>query len=313
MSATGNPMKARLRSDVEIGMLLMAFAMLLIPGIDAIAKLLSGTVSPAQIAWGRFVFQTLLLLPVILLTGRPVRSARLGVHACRGALIATAIVLLFWALRYLPIANAIAIFFVEPLILTLFSALFLRESVGARRLVAVAVGLLGAMIVIRPSWEAFGWAAVLPLGTAICFAGYLTLTRHVAGNEDVLTIQLWAGIFAALVLSAVLMMGGATGVEVIAPAWPTAWELGMLGALGLIATVGHVLIALALRHASASILAPFQYLEIFSATVLGFVLFGDFPDAVTWLGTSIIVASGLYVFLRERRLARDSVRGIEAP
>jgi len=281
-------------------MALMASAMLMLPGIDAFAKLLAATLSPGQVAWGRFVFQSLLLLAVMRLMGRPLASRQLGVHAARGVLIAIAILLFVWAVKYLPIANALAIFFVEPLLLTLLSAMFLGERVGARRLAAVVVGLVGALVVIRPNWQAFGWAALLPLGTAICFAGYLTLTRHLAVAEDPLAMQFWGGLFAAAVLTVAVALGQGLAVPVLDPAWPDAREWLLFLGLGVVSTVGHLIIAFAFRHAPAGVLAPFQYLEIISATVLGLVVFGDFPDAVTWLGTALIVGAGLYVFLLER-------------
>ena len=303
MSTTAPATRAPARNSVELGMALMAVTMLLVPGIDAIAKILSSTLAPGQVAWGRFVFQTAVLLPFMLVTRRPVATRQAGIHAARGALLAGAILLLFWALKYLPIANAIAIFFVEPLILTLFSAVFLGERVGMRRLAAVVVGLIGALIVIRPNWALFGWAAVLPLGTAVCFAGYLSLTRHSAAAEDPLVMQLWAGIFAALALTVVVASGAGLEIAVLEPTWPamTGWIL--LLALGLLSAVGHVMLAFAFRHAAAGILAPFQYIEIISATILGLVLFDDFPDTITWLGTALIIAAGLYVFVRERRVA----------
>lgn len=288
-------------TEVETGMLLMTVAMILLPGIDAVSKLLTATLAPGQVAWGRFAFQTALLLPLMWLTGQPMRTRQIGIHACRGALIACAIVLFVWALKYLPIANAVAIFFVEPLILTLLSAIFLGEALGRRRLLAVTAGLLGALIVIRPNWSAFGAAAVLPLGTAFCFAGYLTLTRHMGATENAMSLQLWSGMFAALYLTLVLVLGTGAGIEVVQATWPDGRELLLFVALGLIATLGHVLIAQAFRRAPAGVLAPFQYLEILSATLLGALVFAELPDAVTLLGTTIIIAAGLYVYRGERR------------
>ena len=282
---------------------LMAAAMLMVPGLDAIAKVLTAGLAPGQVALGRFFFQTVVLLPLVLLTGRRVRTGKPGVHAARGLLIAGALLLIIWALKYLPLANTIAIFFVEPLVLTLFSAVFLGERIGGRRLAAVAVGLTGALVVIRPNWEAFGWAAILPLGTALCFAGYMTLTRHAAADGEPLAMQLWAGLFATIALSLAVLLGEGFDAAVLDPVWPGAREWGLLAALGMLSAVSHTMIALAVRFAAAGIIAPFQYLEIISATILGFLLFGDFPDAVTWLGTALIVGSGLYVFLRERRIA----------
>lgn len=292
------------RTTSENGMLFMILAMLVVPGMDALAKLLTDTLSPGVIALGRFFFQTLLLLPLMLVLRRPLLTTRWRLHALRGALIALATLLIFWAFQYLPLANALAIFFVEPLLLTLLSALFLGEKVGVRRLTAVVVGLVGALIVIRPNWQAFGWATVLPLGTAFCFAGYLALTRHAAAAEDALTMQFWVGIFGALFMLAALVLGTLLEIRILAVTLPVLADWVLLVGVGVIATVSHVLIAVAFRRTSASLLAPFQYLEIVSATLLGYLLFGDFPDALTWLGTVVIIGAGLYVFFRERQLSR---------
>ncbi len=288
------------RSSAETGMALMAVAMLLVPGLDAIAKTLTATLAPAQIAWGRFLFQTLAILPVLWFSGRAIRTSRPLLHGARGLLLAGALLLIIWAFQYLPLANAIAIFFVEPLILTLLSAAFLGERIGPRRLAAVAVGLIGALIVIRPNWAVFGWAAVLPLGAAVCFAGYLALTRHSGDSEHPLAMQLWAGAAATLGLTVVIGLGNGTGIGPLDPVLPEPGEWALLVGLGAFSATTHVMLAFAFRFAEAGILAPFQYLEIISATLLGLLFFGDFPDAMTWMGTALIVAAGLYVFLRER-------------
>lgn len=294
------------RSKGEIGIGLMALTMLMVPGIDAMAKVLSTSLAPGLVAWGRFVFQTAVLLPLMLIMRRRIRSSQKCVHAARGILLACAVLLIFWAVKYLPLANTLAIFFVEPLILTLFSVVFLGESIGLQRLAAVMAGLVGALVVIRPNWEVFGWASILPLGAAICYAGYLTLTRHSSTRDEPLVMQLWAGIFGVIILSAALVSGQGAGISVIDPSWPGIQEWGLLMALGLLSAVGHVMLAFAFSFAAAGILAPFQYLEIISATILGFLLFGDFPDAVTWLGTALIIGSGLYVYTLERNKASSA-------
>ncbi len=285
-------------------MVLMIIAMLILPGIDAIAKWLSPTIAAGQIAWSRFFFQTLLMLPLFFRVPGRVLGPDRWLHAARGALIALATLLFFAALKFLPVADAIAIFFVEPLFLTLLAALFLGETLGWRRLSAVGVGLAGALLVIRPNFHAFGWAAALPLGTAGCFAVYLIITRQLAQREDPVRMQFYAGVFGALVMSAALGFGALADAPVLIAVWPSVTEWALLAGLGLIATTGHLLVVHAFKRAPAGILAPFQYVEIIGATVLGLVIFGDFPDLLTWCGVAVIVASGIYVFHRERTLAR---------
>ncbi len=298
---TGLPLGSR--TATETGMLMMAAGVIVIPGIDAIAKYLSDSLAPGQIAACRFLFQLLFLLPIVLVSRRPLISRHIGLNALRGALIGGATLFFFWGLHHLPLADTIAIFFVEPLILTLIAALFLKERVGWRRLSAIFVGFAGALLVIQPSFQTVGPPAFLPLGAALCFAIYLALTRRVAVVEDVLTMQLWAGIFGLLTLATAITFGELASIPVLDPSWPSWNEWLLLAALGAIATSGHLLIVGAFSRASPSILAPFQYLEILGATLLGVLIFDEFPNGATWVGILIIVASGLYIFYRERRLA----------
>ena len=281
-------------------MLLMIAAVLLLPGIDAIAKYLSSSVSAGQVTWSRFVFQSLFMLPLALRVRSRTPRPNLLVNAARGALLAGATLLFFAALKHLPIADAISIFFVEPLILTLLSALLLGEHVGWRRISAVLVGLVGAGLVIQPNFAAAGTPALYPLGAAACFAFYLVLTRKFAQREAPEMMQFLAGLAGVVVMSLALLAGRWFEAPVLETVWPTQTEWAWLALLGLIATVGHLLMVAAFARAHASLLAPFQYVELVSATILGFVVFGDFPEAATWFGVAIIVGSGLYVFHRER-------------
>lgn len=295
------------RSQTEIGMLLMAMAMLILPGIDAVAKSLAGIIPPAEIALARFVVQSTVLLPFALRLGVGGPLPVVAANAARGTLIMLATLFFFWALQYLPMAEAIAIFFVEPLILTLLSPFLLGERVGWRRLSAVGVGFLGALLVIRPTFQDAGWPALLPLCAALCFALYLVLTRRVATGMDPIVMQFQAGIAGGLTAALALLVGWGSGwlPGVILPVVPDMDSLMWLGILGLIATGGHMLVVHAFRRADAGILAPFQYLEIISATLLGLLVFGDFPDALTWCGIAVIIGSGLFVFYRERQV-RDA-------
>ena len=290
--------------NVELAMLIMVVAMLLLPAIDALAKVLSATVPVGLIVWSRFAFQTTLLAPDALRKQHSAQSGLQLTHATRGGLLALTTLMFFVAVRVLPLAEAISIFFVGPLILTLLSAVLLRESIGWRRISAVVIGFSGALIIIQPSYEVFGLHALFPLGAALCFALYLILTRRIARREDPTTMQFYAGFYGLLVMSASLAIGWMLNISVLTPVWPTLAEWGLLALVGVVATVGHHMVVHAFRRAEAAILAPFQYLEIVGATTYGFIIFGDFPDETTWLGVAIIVGSGFYVFRRERALAR---------
>lgn len=285
---------------------LMVLAMLILPGIDAIAKSLAGVISPGQIAQCRFLFQILFMLPLVLHTRGAWFDRRLWLHAARGCLIALATVLFFSGLAHLPLADAISIFFIEPMLVTLLSASLLREQVGWRRLTAIAVGFIGAMIIIRPTFADVGWAVLYPVGAAVSFSFYILLTRKLVMTVEPVRLQFLAGIFGFLVMSIAVSLGDSAGFGPLVAVRPDLGQWLMLAALGLIATTGHLLVVYAFQRAPVGVLAPLQYVEIIGATLLGLVFFNDFPDAVTWVGIAVIVGSGIYIFRRESRLELES-------
>ncbi|MBB2970748.1 drug/metabolite transporter (DMT)-like permease [Mesorhizobium sp. RMAD-H1] len=289
------------------GMAVMASAMMFLPLLDAIGKWLAtvDSLPPATISFSRFFVQSVLTFFILLGIGgvQVLKTRNLTGNLIRGALMGLGSLCFFSAVKYMPLADAIAIFFVEPLLLTLLSAVILKEEVGWRRLTAVVVGFIGTLIVIQPSFELFGWVALLPLGTAACFAVYLILNRRYAVADSPLVMQFYAGVggaaFSALVLGAGEAFGHADlgfGLPTVTLSW---W---LLVAMGAIATVGHLLVVQAFRLAPASMLAPFQYFEIVMAVLVGLVVFGEFPTPSKWLGILIIIGSGIYVFMRERRM-----------
>ena len=290
----------------QAGVALMAGAMVFAPFMDMFAKLLTETMSPGAIGLGRFAAQSLILLPFVLAMGQWRRPSWL--HLLAGCVLGAALLSITAALKHMPIPNALAIFFVEPLILTLMSAAILGEKLGWRRLAAVTVGLIGALIVIRPNWAAFGPAAAYPLITAFCFASFLLITRVMTQQGGRVALQFWIGVFAMGALAVVTLIGDHFGAPALVLSWPGQWELLLLACMGLLAAVSHQLIANAFARAEAGALAPLQYLEIFSAVLIGWFVFADFPDRLTWAGTAIIIGAGIYVFYRERQLARREMK-----
>lgn len=299
---TGVPAQA---SSVSTGLALMALAMLIIPSMDILGKLLSKEINGIQVAQWRFGFQALYILPFLLwLKGASgLLPKRIGLNLLRAVLMAGAVTCFFTALRWMSVPDAIAVFFVEPLILTILSGLILKEQVGWRRRIAVGVGFIGALIVIQPSYAVFGPVSLLPVCTAFLFANYLLLTKALAAHEDPLTMQFFSGMAGFGVLTAVSWGGGMAGISILEMVWPTPRQWLLLAGVGLIATICHLMIVHAFKRAPASVLAPFNYIEIVSATLLSYLVFQDVPNAWKWLGISIIVASGLYVWWRERQLA----------
>ena len=284
------------------GIGLMSLAMLIIPGMDIVAKYLSTTIVPLEIAFARFLFQSL-FATILILVGPgliTLRVSHLAPQFLRGLFLAIATFLFFSAVKYMPVANAIAIFFVEPMILTALSAIFLRETVGIRRWSAVFVGFIGALFILRPGVSDFGWHAVLPLGTALFFALYLIVTRRLSGSDSMFAIQFYTGISGTLFLGLLLLLGSVADADGFVATIPTTFELSLMASMGLFSFVCHGLIVLAFAHAPAVVLAPLNYLEIVSATILGYIVFGNFPDSYTWIGIAIIISCGIYIAHRAR-------------
>lgn len=305
MSASAHPSASELadRSAVLRGLGLVTIAMIVLPGQDAVAKYISGSVSPAQITWARFFMQTLFTLPFLLAWqgGRGLLPNRLWPNIVRGGLIAASSMLFFTALKFMPMADALAIFFIEPFILTILSAVFDKEHVGWRRRLAVAAGFVGVLIVVRPSYAIFGWISLIPAVAGCFFAVYVLLNRRLSASDTPLTMQFTAGWSALVLLTLLLGFGWAAGIPDIAPSAldaRLAWFLLLMGVLG---TGGHLVFVQAARLAPSSLIAPMQYVEIACAALLGYVVFGEFPDFWSWVGILIIVASGASVFLPEGR------------
>lgn len=291
-----------------LGIALANIGMFLLPGMDAIAKYIgaNGDMSPGQLTLIRFAVQAIFFAVwLAVFSGvRAFKPQRLWINLVRGALIACASLLFFIAVKYMPLADAIAIFFVEPLILTLLSFVVLREAVGWRRVSAVIVGFAGALLVIQPSFALFGPVSLLPLVTATLFATYLLLNRVAGAYDSATSMQFVAGVSGSIVLIVAIAGGHLFGVEDLQFVWNApahVWALALV--MGLIGCLGHHLIVQAFKLAPASLLAPFQYIEIVAAAGLGWLVFNEFPTPVKWLGIAIIVSSGLYVFWRERSVA----------
>ncbi|MCF6368204.1 DMT family transporter [Rhizobium halophilum] len=296
------------------GLLLMLLAMLAAPLIDIFSKLATNTTSPTMITAARFVFQALFMLPIVLWNGlwRKFSWRMSAYHAARAGIITLSMICFVATLAVMPVADAIAIFFVEPIILTILASIFLGETIGWRRYTACAVGFLGAMIVIRPSFEEVGLVAILPIITAFCVAVFALMTRALAPRENPWAMQFQMSLWGIPICVLLLVFGDATGVGFLAPSWPDTTVLLWLLGVGFFASLSGILAVYAYRVAPASVLAPMQYFEIVSATLFGWLVFADFPDAVKWLGISIIVGSGLYIIWRERRIASKPATTTEA-
>ncbi|SCW55197.1 Threonine/homoserine efflux transporter RhtA [Rhizobium mongolense subsp. loessense] len=296
-------------SEVSMGLMLMFFSVLVSPLIDIFSKLAITTVPSAEITAARFAIQALCMLPIVIwrkkLTDSSWRQSLF--HAIRGAIITISMISFVTTLKYMAVADAIAIFFVEPIILTILSSLFLGETIGWRRYTACGVGFFGAILVIQPSFQEVGYVALLPVVSAVCIAISAMMNRALAQREDPWVMQFHMGLWGLLFCGVLLFFARGTGSDVFEPVMPSMIGLVWLLGVGVTAAIASILGVYAYRSAPASTLAPLQYFEIVSATIFAWLVFGDFPDAIKWLGILIIIASGLYIIWRERRFASKPV------
>jgi len=296
-----------------LGIILMLGFCIVAPLGDATAKLLGASMPLLQLILIRFALQGILLFPVVLIGGREwkMRGRILRLTLLRTALHVLGIAMMFTALRYLELADAVAIAFVMPFIMLMLGRFVLGEEVGIRRLAACAVGFIGTMMVIQPSFAEVGLPALFPIGVAFSFALFMMVTRQMAKEIDPIGMQAVSGVMATTVLlplTLVLWLADLPGGSLKMPVG-TDWVLLLL--IGAIGSFGHLLMTWSLRYAPSATLAPMQYLEIPFATLIGWIVFRDLPDGLAAAGILVTVASGLYIVVRERALARVARSQVE--
>nr|WP_082491124.1 DMT family transporter [Aureimonas sp. Leaf454] len=276
------------------------------PLIDVASKIAVQTVSTGTVTLARFLVQAALMAPIVLAMRLP---ARLSMRIARLTLVRAAANIgstfcFVAAVRVMPIADALAIAFVSPFILLLMGRFLLNEQVGPRRIAASVVAFGGTVLVIQPSFARFGATALLPVGCAVCFALYMLVTRHLSREQHPVSMQLHTALAASAICLPLLAFGTVADIEPIRFVLPSGMIWLACLAVGVAATISHMAMTYALSFAPSSTLAPLNYLEIVTATLFGFLFFGDFPGGMIWTGITIIVASGLYVIHRERVVAR---------
>jgi drug/metabolite transporter (DMT)-like permease len=309
MSSSNILRSASPSSEVTMGITLMFFSVMVSPIIDIFSKLAIVTIPSAEITAARFAVQALCMLPIVLWRrkGADFSWRQSLFHAIRGAIITISMISFVTTLKYMAVADAIAIFFVEPIILTILSSMFLKEAIGWRRYTACGVGFFGALLIIQPSFQQVGYVALLPVVSAVCIAISALMNRALAQREDPWVMQFHMGLWGLLFCSILLFFGYGTDSDILDPTMPDGIALLYLIGVGATAAIAGILGVYAYRSAPASTLAPLQYFEIVSATIFAWLVFGDFPDAIKWLGIIIIMASGFYIIWRERRFASKPV------
>lgn len=298
------------------GILCLVGAGMVFSVFNAIVKHLAQELPVMEVAWGRYIFHLVFALGYAVIAarlghgpevsplswsqriGNSLRSRKPGLQFLRSLLMLATTLLFFLAVSYIDLATATAIAFVEPMVITILSFLLLKEFVGVRRWAAVVVGFLGVLVVIRPGFGMAHWAVLLPVLSASMGASYNVLTRLVARHDGNVASLFYAALVGCLVLSCAMPFLWQ------APRWDQ-WLL--LAALGFSGGLAHTLVIRAFSYASASIVAPFIYLQLLWATAISFLWFDALPAVTTWIGGAVIIATGIYTAHRERIRAREKL------
>jgi len=282
-----------------LGVALMLGFCITAPMSDGLSKIAAGTFPVMQLVAIRFAVQVAVLAPVVMLSARGFAMTGRGwaLTAARAALQVAGIWLMVTGLTYLPLADAIAIAFVMPFILLLLGHFVMGEVVGPRRLIACVAGFCGTLMVMQPGFAAVGWPVLYPLAVAFVFAAFMLITRALSREAEAVAMQANSGLIALAILALGYLSLDAPlfALRPLGAHWP------LLAAMGLLGTVGHLMMTWSLAHAPASTLAPMQYLEIPVAAAIGLALFGDWPDGLAQAGIAVTVATGLYILWREAR------------
>ena len=297
-----------------LGILLMLGFCVVAPMGDAVAKILGQSIPLGQLLLVRFAVQAIILIPMVWATKLVWRMNRwvLKLAFLRTVLHIFGIGAMFTALQYLPLADAVAIAFVMPFIMLLLGKYILGEDVGARRLIACIVGFIGTLLVVQPSFANVGWPALLPMVVAVNFSFFMLITRQIAKETNPIGLQAVSGVMAVGIMVPALAITAGMGIDALTLIAPTGFEWSMLGAIGVLGTLAHLLMTWSLRYAPSATLAPMQYLEIPIATVIGFWVFKDLPNGLAAVGIAITIAAGVYIILRERAISRDLAATPEA-
>ena len=283
------------------GILLMCTAAMLFPAMNGFAKVLIQHYHPTQIVWARnashLVFLLILFVPrtglvPLFKCNRPLAQASISL------LLLASTAMMFVALEFLPLANASAIIFTAPLIVTLLSVVLLHEKVGLPRWLAVLAGFAGMLIVMRPGGALFHWAAFLVLGSATTYAFYQIVMRRIAGADTPETTAVYSVVLSTLLMSCVVPFFWKTPETLL--------HVAMFCGMGIIGGIGHYCIAHAMALAPASTISPFNYAQILGAIAFDYLVFATFPDLWTWVGAGVIAVSGIYLMLHESRAGKPS-------
>lgn len=286
------------KDNLHAGIFWMLVTTLMFISMDTCAKLLVAVYPTIQVVWGRYFFQVVILCIVLAprLTGL-IKTQSLKFQLLRSVFLLGATLCFFRALNTLQVAEASAIMFTAPLVVTALAPVVLKERVGLRRWLSVLVGFGGALVIIRPGIGVMDTGAFWALAGALCYGSYQISTRALSSQDPVLTTLFYSALLGAAILSAVVPF------EFVMPDM-SGWLLML--ATGAFGTLGHFAMIQAFTRAEAAKVAPFTYSNLIWASIIGFAVFGTLPDLWTYVGAGIIVLSGLYISHRERKRGKTN-------
>jgi len=282
-----------------LGVLLILVSCLVLASHDGLSKHLTLIYPVFLVIWARYMAQTVLMAALFAprMGRRVFHTLRPGLQLCRGLSLVSVSMLFISGLSFIPLAEATAVIFLTPLLVTVASAL-LGEHVSRSQWLAVGCGLIGVMIIVRPGGALFTPAILLPFGAAVSFTLYQLVTRRLSATDHPVTSNFLTSVVGSLVMSMLVIFNWQT---------PTLHDALLMAALGAMAMSGHLLLTNAFRFASAATLAPFTYAQIIFAGVVGFFAFGHVPDLGAILGMTIIIASGLCMAWVQGRAPRPQL------
>ena len=276
------------------GIMYMIFSMTIVPLMDGIAKFLSTKYPIIEIVWARYFFHLLFLFPIVLYQYRHLAlvSKQPFLQIIRGGLLLSSTIFFFAAISEVPLVDALALVFISPILVTILSPKLLGEKVGFRRWLAVSVGFIGALIIIKPGLNELSSGTMYALFAGLIYSLYIVTTRKLSGSAPPLITLTYTALLGAIIMSIWVPFVWIT---------PSGFDLTLMATMGSFAALGHLFLIKAFEHASASLLAPFGYSEIIMATLVGFIFFNDFPTKTTWIGVGIIIITGIYISVRENK------------
>ncbi|MDH3690045.1 MAG: DMT family transporter [Gammaproteobacteria bacterium] len=281
------------------GVLLMTLAAMVLSAMHAIVRHVSGELHPFEISFFRNLFGFVAVLPLLIRAGwSGLRSKQPGLQVVRGLLGVTAMLIWFYSLSIVPIAQATALSFTAVIFGSIGAVVFLGEAMRLRRWIAVFLGFVGTLVILRPGFQSLDVGASMVLASSVAWGLAVVVVKKLSRTDSVISIVSWMAI-----MLTVLSFFPALLVWV----WPTTDQLLWLGAIGVLATTGHLAMTKALKITDATAVLPLDFTRLIWASVIGYFAFSELPDLWTWLGGGIIVASATYIIYRESKVQRRIV------